>query len=132
PLFDGVEAFLGELRRAGIPAAIVTSRGDRKMERLFGMHPGVRELFDGVVTDSWVSRGKPDPECYLVAARELGVKPSDCYVFEDSFNGLKAGRAAGAKVIALTTSNPRESMEALADRVIDRLEDFSIAILDTI
>ena len=67
-----------------------------------------------------------------MAARELGVKPSDCYVFEDSFNGLKAGRAAGAKVIALTTSNPRESMEALADRVIDRLEDFSIAILDTI
>ena len=121
PLFPGVVEFLAALLDAGIPAAIVTSSGDEKMARLFGMYPGFRDFFAEVVTDSWVTRGKPDPECYLKAAEALGVPPQDCYVFEDSYNGLKAGRAAGAHVIALATSNPRDTLIPLADRVIDSL-----------
>lgn len=126
PLFDGVQDFLFELRKAGIPAAIVTSSGDEKMERLFSIHPELRDFFDVVVTDSWVTRGKPDPECYLKAAEALGVEPENCYVFEDSYNGLKSGRAAGSHVIALATSNPRESLIELSDSVIDSFREFSV------
>lgn len=129
PLFAGVTEFLTDLKNAGIPAAIVTSSGDEKMDRLFKEHPGFRDFFDVVVTDSWVKRGKPDPECYLKAAEALGVDPADCYVFEDSFNGLKSGRAAGAHIIALATSNPRESLTDLSDRVIDSLSEISASEL---
>lgn len=126
PLFDGVVEFLTSLREAGIPAAIVTSSGDEKMNRLFAEHPGFRDFFDVVVTDSWVTKGKPDPECYLKAAEALGVPPENCYVFEDSYNGLKSGRAAGAHVVALATSNPREKLIELSDRVIDSFREFSV------
>ncbi len=126
PLFDGVMTFLNELKAAGIPAAIVTSSGDAKMERLFGAVPGFRECFADVITDSRVSRSKPDPEGYILGARALGAEPCDCFVFEDSFNGLRAGRASGATVIALSTSNPRESLEELADAVIDGFTDFDV------
>ena len=51
-----------------------------------------------------VGRGKPDPEGYLAAARRLGVRPDRCVVFEDTQPGVAAGRAAGARVIGLTTT----------------------------
>ena len=51
-----------------------------------------------------VARGKPDPECYLLGASRMGVPASECLVFEDAPFGLAAGHAAGAQVVALTTS----------------------------
>lgn len=126
PLFDGAVAFLEELRREGIPAAIVTSSGDAKMSRLFGMYAGLRELFGAVVTDSMVSRSKPDPEGYILGAKLLDVPSQRCVVFEDSFNGLRAGRAAGGKVVALATTNPRESLEGLADDLIDSISEYNV------
>jgi len=52
-----------------------------------------------------VARPKPDPEVYLRAARLLGRPPRDCVVFEDSIAGVQAGRAAGTRVVALTTTH---------------------------
>ena len=118
--------FLKSLAAAGVPAAIVTSSGDAKMERLFAMHAGLRELFGAVITDSWVSKGKPDPECYMIGARELGAKPEECVVFEDSYNGLKAGRAAGSYVVALSTTNPAEKLADLSDMVAGSLSEIDI------
>ncbi len=60
-LFEGVEAFLADLKRHNIPAAIVTSSNAPKMERLFGMISGLRDFFAAVITDKDVSRSKPDP-----------------------------------------------------------------------
>ncbi len=122
-LFDGVTEFLVALKDAGIPAAIVTSSNPAKMTRLFEQLDGFRDYFGAVLTDADVSRGKPDPECYLKAAERLGADAADCVVFEDSFSGLKAGRAAGARVVALATTNPRESLAPLADLVIDSFRD---------
>ncbi|MCM1065961.1 MAG: HAD family phosphatase [Muribaculaceae bacterium] len=117
-LFDGVASFLGELKAAGIPAAIVTSSGEAKMTRLFGMIDGFRDFFGAVLTDADVERSKPDPEGYCKAARRLGAEPERCIVFEDSFSGLAAGRASGAKVVALATTNSRESLEGKADLIL--------------
>lgn len=129
PLFEGVLPFLEALQEAGIPAAIVTSSGDAKMERLFGMYDGFRDLFGAVVTDSMVTRSKPDPEGYRLGATLIGVPSERCVVFEDSFNGLRAGRAAGGKVVALATSNPRDSLTDLADDIIDSFTDYSVEMM---
>lgn len=118
PIYDGVTDFLKSLRDAGIPAAIVTSSNGIKMTRLYEMHPGFRELFDTIITADDITRSKPDPECYITAAARLGANPADAVVFEDSFNGLRAGRAAGAHVVALSTANPAESLREYADTVI--------------
>ena len=123
PLFPDTVPFLEILRQAGIPAAIVTSSNDIKMKRLFSMYPGFENYFKSVITDSRVKRSKPDPEGYLLGATDLGMAPADCVVFEDSFNGLKAGRAAGATVVALATTNSPDSLRPYCDLLAQHLGD---------
>lgn len=129
PLFTDTIPFLQRLRDAGIPAAIVTSSNDRKTNRLFAMYPGFRDYFASVVTDSRVRHSKPDPEGYLLGASDLSTDPADCVVFEDSFNGLKAGRAAGCTVVGLSTTNPAGSLTDLADIVVPSLGDKALTVL---
>ena len=113
----GAAAILG----AGHPIAIVTSGGERLATarlRAAGLpRPEV------LVTADSVSRGKPDPEPYLLAARRLGVAPSRCTVFEDAPAGVTAGKAAGMRVVALTTT-VRAGELAGADRVIPSLAEY--------
>lgn len=118
PLIDGAMDFLQWLKDEGIPAALVTSSDPRKMERLFAKLPQLRTMFTTVIDASKVTRSKPDPQGYLLAAAELNADPSQCVVFEDSINGLKAGRASGAKVVALATTHPASKLAPLADLVI--------------
>ena len=61
-----------------------------------------------------------------MAAERIGCSPEDCYVFEDSLQGLDAGMAAGATVIGLTTSNPIEKLKDKAHELIDSFVGFSI------
>jgi sugar-phosphatase len=67
-----------------------------------------------------VERGKPDPTCYLLGARRLGVEPAQCLVLEDAPAGISAGRAAGAKVLALRTTHPDHDLQD-ADAIVDDL-----------
>ncbi len=126
PLFDGVTDFLEALRSAGIPAAIVTSSDDRKMQRLFTQHPDFRSYFKAVIDASMVTRSKPDPQGYLLAAEAIGCDPKDCFVFEDSLQGLKAGAASGATVIALATTYPREALKGKAALILDGFDEFTV------
>lgn len=125
PLFDGVEELLEDLRAHGAGIAIVTSSDDVKMSYLFRQHPRLRQMVDIVVDGSMVKASKPDPEGYLMAARMLNTLPENSFVFEDSFQGIEAGRRAGATVIALATTNPREALKGKAPAIIDRLEGFT-------
>ena len=77
---------------------------------------------DVVVTASDVTRGKPDPQPFLVAAQRLGVDPARCLVVEDAPAGLVSGRAAGCATLALTTTHTRSELAASApDAVVEHL-----------
>lgn len=115
----GAQAFMKELKAAGIPMAIVTSSNDIKMSNAYKAHPELLELVDKVLTSEYFSKSKPDPECFLKGMEFLGGTPEETVVFEDSFHGIAAGRAAGAKVIGLATTNKREAIAPLCDMVID-------------
>ena len=115
----GAQAFMKELKAAGIPMAIVTSSNDIKMSNAYKAHPELLELVDKVLTSEHFSKSKPDPECFLKGMEFLGGTPEETVVFEDSFHGIAAGRAAGAKVIGLATTNKREAIAPLCDMVID-------------
>lgn len=122
PVYPGVMEFLGRLKEAGIPSAIVTSSDDVKMGLLFARRPELRAMVSEIITGSMVKHSKPDPEGYLKGAEMIGVPIGECCVFEDSLQGLQAGRASGAMVIGIATTNPREKVSPLADITVDRFE----------
>lgn len=132
PMFDGAERLLSQLREHHIPSAIVTSSSREKMHSLFVKEPRLRNMVDEIVTGSEVTRSKPDPEGYLLAARKLGVDPSECVVFEDSLQGIEAGRLSGAMVVGIATTNPRSALVGRADIIVDSIADVSFEMLQGI
>jgi mannitol-1-/sugar-/sorbitol-6-phosphatase len=79
-----------------------------------------------MITSSDVKIGKPDPEPYLKAAAKLGFAASDCIVVEDAPAGVRAGKAAGARVIAFLTTMTRRSLEdAGADWIVHNCADIT-------
>ncbi|MBE8475304.1 HAD-IA family hydrolase [Streptomyces justiciae] len=122
-LLPGTRDFL-----ASLPAdrwAVVTSATRRLAEARLD---AVGILPKTLVSADDITRGKPDPEPYLLAARELGVDPADCIVFEDAPAGLAAGRAAGMTTVALTTTHQAHELEA--DLVVENLSALSALVTD--
>ncbi len=70
----------------------------------------IRKYFSVMVDASQISKGKPDPEIYLLAAAKLGVPPEKCLVFEDSAFGIEAGKRAGMMVAGVLTSHQPEEL----------------------
>lgn len=122
----GAREFLAELKTAGVPTAIVTSSNNMKMAQVYKVHPDLHTLVDAILTSEDFSKSKPDPECFLKGMERLGGTPDTTVVFEDSIHGITAGRAAGAYVVGLATTNKREVIEPLCDMVIDDFSDFSL------
>ena len=114
----GFEDYVKKLRTQGVKTAVVTSSNRIKMEAVYQRHPEFKGLFDAILTSEDFERSKPDPDCYLKAANRLEVSVQDSVVFEDSFNGLKSGRAAGMYVVGLATTNPAEAISPYADKVV--------------
>lgn len=122
-LLPGTRDFLDAL-----PAdrwAVVTSATRRLAEARLA-HAGI--LPKTLVVAEDVTRGKPDPEPYLLAARQLGVDPADCVVFEDAPAGLQAGRAAGMITVALATTHQAHELDA--DLVVSDLSALSALVSD--
>ena len=112
---DGFEELISNLRLHGVRTAVVTSSNVPKMESVYRYQPSFKSLFDTILTSEDFAASKPDPDCYLRAAQRLDTQPAECIVVEDSFNGLKAGRAAQMKVVGLSTTNPEEAIRARSD-----------------
>lgn len=121
PAMPGSMEFLHMLKDKGVQIGLVTSSDDTKVARAFKLHH-LENMFDTVVTADRITKGKPDPMCYLLAASDLGVSPADCLVFEDSFAGIQAGTDAGMRVIGLSTTNPAESLKDKVYEVIPNFE----------
>lgn len=127
PYVEGSIDFVSELRKAGIPTAIVTSSNKAKMECLYQQHPEFSQLFDYIFTAENARRSKPAPDCYLDAAQALGLAAKDCFVFEDSISGLTAGHDSGATVIGLTTTNSAMRIAPLCQCVINDFTEITVA-----
>ena len=124
----GALEFMSSLKAAGIPMAIVTSSGKIKMDQVLKAHPELAALVDVVLTGEDFERSKPDPDCFLKGMKYFGASPEETVVFEDSFHGLTAGRASGACVVGLATTNKREAIAPLCDIVTDDFVGFTLEI----
>lgn len=113
----GLGALLARARRAGVVCAVASGAPTANVDFVLdGL--GLRGAFAAVVDASQYERGKPAPDCFLLAAARLGVAPADCVVFEDARAGVQAAHAAGMRAVALTTSSPRAVFEALGAECI--------------
>lgn len=120
-LVPGATELVERLAAEGLRLAVGTS----------ALPPGARrglghlwDAFETVVTADDVARGKPDPAVYLTAAQRLGVPADRCVVIEDAVVGVRAGRAAGMHVIAVTSTATSEQLHAAgADHVVAHLAD---------
>ena len=124
--FPGAIELVKQLRAAGIPMAIVTSSDRKKMQSLYSQHPEFPTLFDHIITGDMVTKAKPDPDCYLMGAKLLGIDIKDCIVVEDSRSGLIAGRESGARVIGIATTLSREAVNELSDMTLDSIGQLSV------
>lgn len=121
----GLETFVESLRDNGVKTAVVTSSNNDKMQAVYRSHPEFRSMFDAILTSEDFERSKPDPDCYLKGAARFGAARDECIVLEDSFNGLKSGRAAGMRVVGLSTTNSPESIAPLCDMTISNYREMT-------
>lgn len=124
PWRPGARELLGSLAEAGVPCALVTMSYAVLAEAVTAHVPGA---FATLVTGDQVTRGKPDPEPYLVAARRLGVRVEDCVAIEDSPAGIGSALAAGARTLGVEAVLPVEPREGLSRAVT--LADVDLAVV---
>jgi len=103
----------------------LASNSPQVLCRLVLAELGIADFFQAVVSADDVERGKPDPAIYRHAARLLGMRPRECLVFEDSPGGVRAARAAGMSVIAITTTPMNFSPDALPHLTLASLAGFT-------
>jgi beta-phosphoglucomutase len=117
---DGLLNFLELLERASIPRAIATSAPRANVD--FTLEKtGIGRFFQTILDENFVEKGKPNPEIYLKTAQALQIPAEQCVVLEDSLSGVTAGKSAGCKVIAFTTTHTDEELAA-GDLVVDNFE----------
>jgi len=117
-LMEGVRGLLDDLTAAGALLAIGSS-GVRANLELTVEECGLHGRFATIVSGEDVTRGKPDPQVFLLAASRAGVDPSRSVVFEDAPVGIRAAKAAGMLAIGVTSSHSAEALhEAGADEVV--------------
>lgn len=117
------------LAAAGVPQAVATSSSRRFFDLKTQLHTGWFEVFDALITgdDPRIARGKPAPDIFLLAARELGADPASCVVLEDAPSGVAAARAAGMQVIAVPYPGMDATKLAAADAVVTSLAELDRA-----
>ena len=129
---EGFEQMIADLHAHGVKTAVVTSSNLPKMQAVYRYQTEFKSLFDAILTSEDFERSKPDPDCYLKAAARLGANTDECIVFEDSFNGLRSGRAANMKVVGLATTNSAEAISELSDIQITDYRDMGFDQLSSL
>ena len=127
----GVAELLRILRAEGIRLGVGTSTSEEvARQRLESI--AIEDYFDTIVGEERVKLHKPDPEVYLTVAKQLGVAPRRCVVFEDAPSGLSAAIGAGMKTVAIQSSYVPRPMLAKANSIIETLEDITVKRIDAL
>ena len=127
PLMPGARELPAWLHEHGVYTAVASStEKDLVLKNL--RLAGIEDLFDVVVSGMEVAHGKPAPDIFLYAAERLGLAPQDCFVFEDSVHGCRAGIAAGCATVMVVdlfqpTEDIREGCAGIYDSLTDVLHD---------
>lgn len=93
---------------------------------------GIADCFQSLVDTARFQRPKPDPDIFQVAMKDLNLGPSDCWIIEDSFPGVRAGKAAGCVTVGITTTFDQASLSAAgADMIVNSFKELRRALEDS-
>lgn len=123
-VLPGVRTYLKSLQDAGIPCVVGTSTQRANVELIFDRED-MGGFFSDVVASEDVTKGKPDPEVFLIAARKAGKDPEDCVVFEDAVYGIQAAIAGGMKSVGVLTTHADKGLPE-ADREVRQLDELPL------
>lgn len=128
-LMPGAEATIALLHKMGLKLAIASSSPMRLIETVVDKF-ALRAFFCVLHSAEHENAGKPDPAVYLTTMSKIGVEPRFCLALEDSVSGVRAAKAAGARVIAVPDPEAAHRLEfAEADVILSSLEDFPIDLV---
>lgn len=119
-IFENAKEVLYCLKAKGYLLALATSTPDYEARRMLPRN--LYRVFDAVVAGNNIKRGKPHPEPYLMAAKKLKIKPSECIVVENAPYGIESAKSAGMYCVAVSTSLPKEFLNK-ADTVFNNLAE---------
>lgn len=123
PILPGLPEILEYLRSQNVFIAVVSSTRKATVERYVRLAE-ISSYFDALICGDMVEHSKPEPDIYTLAAKTFGVSPSRCLVLEDSYNGIRAGHAAGCFTIMVPNLDPpTDEMHRLADKILPSLFD---------
>ena len=125
----GIPELLKELKSNNLKTAVATSSVPGIVDIILEKC-SIRTYFDTVVTTEMAGKSKPAPDVYLLASQIIGVSPSNCVVFEDSFNGVRAAKNASMYCIAYQADNP--SLVLDISEADQRINSFTNINLDLI
>lgn len=121
PLKEGVHELLETMKTLAMPMAVASSSGEDTI-RVYLDKAGILSYFSVLVSGVDMPHSKPAPDIFLAAAEKLGVKAEHCLVLEDSYNGVKAGRAAGCTVCMVPDVLPYlDELKPFVDHVLPSL-----------
>jgi len=121
----GVTSFLHRATQGGKQLLLVTSSKRVQAEAILSFHHW-RALFADIISEEDITRFKPDPEPYLVAAKKVKSSIENCIVFEDAKNGVTAGKLAGAYVVGLRAGNQVKQDLSGADQIVSSFEELGL------
>uniref|UniRef100_A0A164W6K9 Riboflavin kinase n=1 Tax=Daucus carota subsp. sativus TaxID=79200 RepID=A0A164W6K9_DAUCS len=117
----GANRLIKHLRKKKVPFALASNSMTKNVEAKVSHQPGWSEYFSIVLGSDQVKSGKPSPDIFLEAAKRMGVNAACCLVVEDSLIGVKAGKAAGMKVVAVPSLPSESDQFSVADMVLHSL-----------
>ncbi len=123
PVMAGAVELIRDLDTTGWVLSIGSS-GPPENVALVVDELGLREMLDATTDASDVTRGKPDPQVFLIAAERMGVEPQRCVVIEDAHHGVEAAHRASMKAVALTSTHEADALGE-ADLIVSRLTELS-------
>ena len=118
----GSANFIRILKERGFKLVLVTSSSMHKMKYALAKL-GLENCFDAIVTGDSIKEGKPNPQCYITAAQMLKSDPSNCAVFEDSINGMRAALGAKMRLFALSTTLPMEKIKMYSNTIFENFSN---------
>ena len=118
----GVVNLLNLLKKHNVLLAVASSSTNHRITMKLSLTK-TKEFFEKIVSAEEVERGKPYPDIFLVTAKQLGVNPEECVVFEDSENGILSAHAAGMKIIAVPTIYTKHHDLSKANLTVKSLEN---------
>ena len=129
PAMDGAVALIDCLRDAGFRLALGSSAPRENVDVVLEQLAR-RDAFQAAVTGNDVTRGKPDPQVFLLGAERLGLPPASCLVIEDAPLGVTAARAAGMRCVGFASTGRNAESLAEADLVVNRLDQLDATVIE--